>query len=240
VVILAVLTIPVLAIVILLQAITRKPIVKTAVALGCCVVSIIPLSIVGALSSDITYSRSEREYEVESGAEIEAYEIASEVGIEMGHIVEEVSDTEVLDGCERGEHIMGKSFSFQSHNSTAMSHIEPFCENCNHYFGYTLFRGTPNDVSYLDVIKEHSDGSEIIGGEYYTITATVTLGDYEIDKTKLRCKVAGESIIAVFSVEFREEFEEQVDLIVEGDEIVFRGRLYDEGFGFTDCKLINN
>jgi hypothetical protein len=140
--------------------------------------------------------------------------------------------------CE--EHDIVTMFSFQPYNSTADSSVKSYCKNCNNYFGRTRFGGTPEDVSYLDVVKEYIDKGEIVGGEYYTMCAIVSLGDYSSTKTKINCGVETGNILVYFSVEFREEFEEQVDLIVEGDEIVFRGRLYDEGFGFTDCELINN
>lgn len=132
----------------------------------------------------------------------------------------------------------GEIFSFQSPGSTALGYVKPYCENCNHYFGYTLFQETPDDFSYLEVIREHSDGEDIVGGEYYTMTAIVTLGDYDSMKTRVRCKVRNENIIVEFSVEFREEFEDAVALLESGDEITFRGKFYDTGCGWTDCELI--
>ena len=140
------------------------------------------------------------------------------------------------DKCEHEE--MGKIFSFQYQNSTAYSDIKPFCKNCNHYFGYTGFRGTPNDDSYLKVIKDYIDSDEVIGGEYYRMTATLVLSDYDVDKTRIRCEIESEDTIVYFSVQFRDEFEESVSSIQEGDKITFRGRLYDGGFGWTDCELI--
>lgn len=139
--------------------------------------------------------------------------------------------------CEHRE--MGKRFSFQSLNSTATSTIKPYCKNCNHSFGYTRFKGTPDDTSYLEVVCEHSNVDEIIGGEYYTMTAFVALGDYEFNKTKIICRVENEDITVAFSVEFRAEFEEEVGVLEEGDEVTFYGRFYDTGCGFTDCELIN-
>lgn len=139
--------------------------------------------------------------------------------------------------CEHEE--MGTWFSFQPQNSTAASSMKPFCINCNQSFDAEIFRHTPNDSSYLEAIKVHSDASEIVGGEYYTITATVVLEDYDTTKTKIRCEVRSEKVIVDFSVEFREEFEESVALLEEGDEITFRGRLYDEGCGWTDSELIS-
>ena len=47
-----------------------------------------------------------------------------------------------------------------------------------------------------------------------------------------------DNVIVGFSVQFRDEFEEEISLIKEGDEITFRGKLYEEGFGWTDCELV--
>lgn len=166
----------------------------------------------------------------------------------VGKNVEETDDITlpIVDSCvvessevqsEKHEH--GKIFSFQPKGSTAPSNVKPFCESgeCRN-LGYTLFRGTPNDLSYLGAIEEHSDGSGMIGGEYYTVTATVVLADYDFTKTRVRCQVQSDNIIVNFSVEFRDGFEESVALVDEGDEITFRGRFYDEGCGFTDSELI--
>ena len=132
-----------------------------------------------------------------------------------------------------------KHFSFQFQGSTASSNVRQYCEECNSYVDNpSLFKGNPEDLSYLEVVKAHSDGDEIVGGEYYTMTAIVTLGDYDTQKTRINCRVQSENIIVWFSVEFREEFEDAVTLLQEGDEITFRGRYYDTGCGFTDCELI--
>ena len=138
--------------------------------------------------------------------------------------------------CDR-EH--GKIFSFQAQGSTALSNVRPWCKSgkCS-YLGYSLFQGTPTDTSYLDVIRKYIDDDEIIGGEYYTVTAIVTCADYDFTRTRISCKVQTDDIIVGFSVDFQEEFEEVVGLLKEGDEVTFRGRFYDEGCGFTDCELI--
>lgn len=133
---------------------------------------------------------------------------------------------------------MIKMFSFQFENSTAVSHLEPRCKNCNHYFGYTAFRGTPKDLSYLELVKQNIDERNIKAGEYYTMRAVVSLEDYDVNRTRIRCKVESDNTIVGFSVEFREGFEEQISLLQKGDEITFRGRLYDNGFGWTDCELL--
>ena len=130
-------------------------------------------------------------------------------------------------------------FSFQPQKSTADSWSKLICRDCHQSMAtYKSFRGTPNDTSYLEAIKVHGKASEILPGEYYTITATVTLADYNFDKTVIRCKVQSDNIIVNFSVEFRGEFEEAVGLLEEGDEVTFRGRFYDKGCGFTDSELI--
>lgn len=136
------------------------------------------------------------------------------------------------------EHEKGKIFSFQHQDSTATSYVKPYCENCNNYFRSTIFRGTPTDTSYLSAIEEYSDGDEIVGGEYYTVTATVAVADHDLTKVRIQCKVQKDNIIVVFSVEFQEEFAEAVGSLKEGDTVTFRGRYYDEGCGFTDAELI--
>ena len=71
----------------------------------------------------------------------------------------------------------GTLFSFQHENSTAYSHYQPYCKECKEHFASTMFKGTPDNFSYLDALKGGLDNTEIIGGQYYTVTATVTLGD---------------------------------------------------------------
>ena len=88
------------------------------------------------------------------------------------------------------------------------------------------------------MVKELIGSDEVIGGEYYTMTATLAIPDHDFDKTRIRCKIESGNIIVGFSVQFRDEFEEKVGLLSEGDEVTFRGRLYDDGFGWTECELI--
>ena len=140
------------------------------------------------------------------------------------------------------EHKEVSKYSFASYKSTAMSDVCSYCRKCNERLtGYSLFEGDPADKSYLKAIEENSDGGEIIPGEYYTVTAIVPLGfmGYTSTNVWLNCKVENEEFIIYFSVDFREEFEEQVSAIEKGDTITFRGRFYDEGCGFTDCELIS-
>lgn len=142
--------------------------------------------------------------------------------------------------CEHEETMM--VYSFASHDSTAYSDVREICKECNKNMTRpSLFKGTLVDRPYLDVIRAHSDGSEIVPGEYYTVTAIVTLADYSsVDEPSINCKVENEDYIVSFNVEFREEFAQAVscEVLEEGDNITFRGRFYDEGCGFTDCELL--
>ena len=142
------------------------------------------------------------------------------------------------DKCEHED--MVTMYSFTSHNSTAHSNVRDYCRGCDTRYQAYLFQGTPKDQSYLSAISENSYGGEIVPGEYYTVTATVPLGfvGYTSDNVWLNCRVENEEFIVGFTVEFREEFKEAVRLVENGDKITFRGRFYDEGCGFTDCKLI--
>lgn len=140
--------------------------------------------------------------------------------------------------CEHED--MVTMYTFTSYNSTAHSNVRPYCRDCGERFRSQMFKGELVDKSYLSAIVEHSDGDEIVPGEYYTVTATVPLGFYAYisDTVWLNCRVENEEYILFFNVEFKDEFEEMVKLVEDGDEITFRGRFYDKGCGFTDCELI--
>lgn len=132
-------------------------------------------------------------------------------------------------------------YSFTSYNSTAHNSVSPYCQDCGERFQSQLFEGTLVDQSYLEAIKVHSDGSEIVPGEYYTITALVTRADYGYglyDTPNVCCKLENEDYIIYFDVEFKAELANVVKSLTEDDTITFRGRFYDEGCGFTDCELI--
>ena len=132
-------------------------------------------------------------------------------------------------------------FVFTSYDSIdGTSHIRPVCKECYKNFQYTNFKGTPSDQSYLEVIRENSDGSEIIPGEYYTVTVTVPLGfyGYTSNTVQLTCQVENDDYMVRFHAEFREEFTGEVVSVEKGETITFRGRFYDEGCGFTDCELL--
>ena len=141
--------------------------------------------------------------------------------------------------CEHEETVV--KYSFTAYGSTAHNDICKYCKKCeSRISAYSLFKGELVDKSYLEAIVEHSDGSEIVAGEYYTVTAIVPLGFYgsSIDTAWLGCRVENANFIVSFTAEFREEFRELVRAVEEGDEITFRGRFYDKGCGFTDCELI--
>ena len=138
------------------------------------------------------------------------------------------------------EHETIKIFYFTDKDSFGSSSFRRFCPKCHTYFSSGNFRGTPNDPSYLEAIKAHSDGEEFIGGKYYTISATVNHHYDNSYRTRIQCEVRGEGVMVKFYAEFREEFNDAVALLDTGDEITFRGRFYDTGCGFTDCELIDN
>ena len=146
--------------------------------------------------------------------------------------------TSVSEKCEHEN--MATMYSFSSYDSTAYSYTRPCCKDCGELFQYTNFKGTLVDQSYLGAIKEHSDGSEIVPGEYYTVMATVPLGYYAHTSNRvwLNCRVENEDYIVEFNVEFRDEFKDAIKLIEKGETITFRGKFYDMGCGFMDCELI--
>ena len=135
---------------------------------------------------------------------------------------------------------MVERYHFVAYNVSGNNSVREYCRDCGEAFPLTNIGDTPEDQSYLEAIREHSDGSAIVPGEYYTVTVIVTLRDIEADCTRLGCKVENNDFIVIFDVDFREEFEEVVSLIEKGDEITFRGRFYDEGCGFKDAELITD
>lgn len=119
-------------------------------------------------------------------------------------------------------------------------YIKKYCKECDYYLGNTYLHGKPTDSSYLDLIREHSDGDELVDGEYYTMTATVTLAYYYGSTISISCKVGNEDIVVYFSVRFREEYADKVSYSVleQGDEITFRGKFDEMTCDWTDCELI--
>ena len=142
------------------------------------------------------------------------------------------------DQCEHEER--QKRYHFVSENSPSNSEVSIFCKECDtRLSNRQQFKGELVDKSYLSAIQEHSDGGEIVPGEYYTVTATVPMGFYATNGVWLTCRVENDEFRVSFNVEFREEFRKAVSEVEEGDEITFRGRFYDQGCGFTDCELIS-
>lgn len=139
--------------------------------------------------------------------------------------------------CEHTERV--EHFVFASQNSTASSYVEHYCAECDNSLGYNLFNDVPSDSSWLDVIKEKSDSDEIVSGGYYTMTAIVTLGDYDHQRTRVRCRVESGNNIVYFSADFNDDLEDVIKSVQEDDEITFRGKFYEIGCGFEDCELIN-
>jgi DNA-directed RNA polymerase subunit RPC12/RpoP len=138
--------------------------------------------------------------------------------------------------CEHTE--ICTQFSFQPQNSTAYNHAEICCEECGRSFDRVLFRGVPSDYSHLKAIADNSDAPAMVAGKYCTVSAIVTCGDYDTNKSRIRCEIKNNGVVVNFSVEFREEFEKYVKSLSDGDKIQLRGKLYDTGFGFTDSELL--
>ena len=135
------------------------------------------------------------------------------------------------------EHKVVTRYSFSMDDSMVHNNVCSYCAKCDtRLTPYSLFQGELVDKSYLEAIQDNSDGSEILPGEYYTVTARVPLGF--MDSIGLTCEVENEDFLLRFSVVFRAEFKEQLSLIEKGQEITFRGRFSDEGCYFTDCELI--
>ena len=131
-----------------------------------------------------------------------------------------------------------EEYSFNSQSNTSPNYIgykKRYCKKCDYTNDMiTYFYSTPKDTSYLDLIREHSDGDELVDGEYYTMRAIVTRNYvYSIN-----CKVENEDIVVYFSVDFLEEFKDALELIEDGDEITFRGKFVEMGYDWTDCELI--
>lgn len=133
---------------------------------------------------------------------------------------------------------MGRVFDFQPENSTALNYVKSKCYDCEKGFHTTLFRDAPPDDEYIDVIKEHCKDKTFISGEYDTITATVMFPDYDAIETKIQCYVQQGNTKVCFPVEFNGEYEDEVSLLQEGDEITFYGKSSDTGLSWTDCELI--
>lgn len=141
--------------------------------------------------------------------------------------------------CEHEDTLL--RYSFVSEDVVESSSVARFCKDCGKRVTYySLFKGTLVDQSYLAALQEHSDGGEIVPGEYYTVSATVPQGFVGGGSNALwlNCRVENEDFILSFPINFREEFGDQVRLIQEGEEITFRGRFNDVGCGFSDCELI--
>ena len=140
---------------------------------------------------------------------------------------------------EKCEHREVTRYYFSTDDSMVHNSVCGFCTKCRtRLTPYSLFQGELVDKSYITAMQEHSDGSEIIPGEYYTVTAIVPLGF--MGSVGLACEVENEDFSVRFTAVFRAEYIEQIKLIEEGQEITFRGRFNDKGCGFTDCELLNN
>ena len=133
-----------------------------------------------------------------------------------------------------------KVYSFESEKSTAMNSVKTVCDECGENFSLTLFRDTPPDEMYIDVVEEYCDDKRFVKGEYDTIKARVIVLDYFTPKTEIRCGLSHGGVEVYFSVAFKEEYEEAVSLLQVGDEITFSGKSASMGLSWTDCEIITD
>ena len=138
--------------------------------------------------------------------------------------------------CEHPETV--KRYTFASENNMQSDYMSVHCKECDEKLSSQTFVGTPEDLSYLDVIRTLVGEDGPVAGEYYRATATVVLGCYLSEKPYVRCKAESNDVSVVFTVDFKEEFDEAVRKIEEGETITFYGRYYESGCGFADCELI--
>lgn len=138
--------------------------------------------------------------------------------------------------CEHPE--TEKRYTFISENSMQYSYMSVHCKECDEKLSSQTFVGTPEDLSYLDVIRTLVGEDGPVAGEYYRATATVVLGCHLSEKPYVRCKAESNDVSVVFTVDFKEESDEAVREIEEGETITFYGRYYESGCGFADCELI--
>ena len=128
-----------------------------------------------------------------------------------------------------------KVYSFQSQTSSAMSYVKTNCRDCYKTLQTGVFYSHPEDKSYLEVMN---NGEPFVAGECYTITATVNQASYENDAW-VGCEIKGSDVEVYFGVTFRGEYEVEVNSLVKGDVITFRGKASPEGrLYWTDCELI--
>lgn len=120
------------------------------------------------------------------------------------------------------------------------STIQFSCKKCNKSLGHSTFQGIPTDKPYLDLLREHCGVEELIGGEYYTITATITLS-YYYGEVQVMCKIQNEDIAISFAAKFKDEFKDSVSYskLDEGSTIMFRGQFVYPCCDWLDCELLN-
>ena len=130
------------------------------------------------------------------------------------------------------------TFVFQSENSTALNYVKTICDGCNQVLSTGVFRGTPAINTHTTALEEHIADNKFISGEYDTVRAKVVSPDYHSTKTKIRCGIQTGNCRVYFPVEFKNEFEESVSLLQEGDEITFYGKSALTGLSWTDCEIV--
>lgn len=112
-----------------------------------------------------------------------------------------------------------RRFHFVAENSSANSDMAVFCKVCGEQLTtYARFNGTPDDKSYLSAFSGYIDSNEIIPGEYYTVTAAVTIDYYSsgIEEPRLACKEENDDYEVLFSVGFKEEYRDLISSVKKG------------------------
>jgi hypothetical protein len=138
--------------------------------------------------------------------------------------------------CEHDNKI--ELFSFSPGGSVGNSYFKIKCDDCDQSFGYSLFSGSPTNTSYITTVEQHIENNSFAAGEYHTVRATVLSHDYDSTKTYIYCEIRDEDVVVRFYADFKEKYEQGLELFEIGDKITFRGKSSDKGFYWTDCEII--
>ena len=110
------------------------------------------------------------------------------------------------------------------------------CDECKSVLNRENFRGNPKNKSYLSVIDD-----ELVDGEYYTVTTKLRFDGIlstESPKTFAFCKSDKDDMSVCFIAVFKDDYNDKIKSLKEGDEITFYGRYSSDGFYWTNCELI--
>ena len=132
-------------------------------------------------------------------------------------------------------------YSFNGEGNIQYNHVgykQKYCKKCDYKLGMTYFSDLPIEAPYLDLLYEYAGVNELVDGEYYTMKATVRLDYFYGDGRKVYVKVQNENTTLVFSLSFKEGYEETLETLKAGDEVIFYGKFNSIGYDWTDCTLI--